>query len=166
MTSPSSPETSAALLGFERQVREEIPLAQAMDLRFVSHDAQSLTVTAPLSPNINDKGCAFGGSLASILTLAGWGLVCLELRQRGLSAGVYVADSTIRYLAPVWSEITAVARLADGESFDGFADMLAVRGRSRISVVCEVPLQDGKPAAVLIARFAAIDEARSRKATG
>lgn len=160
---PASAASSAApLLELERKLRGEIPLALAMDLRVAAYDGQALTLAAPLTPNINDKGCAFGGSLASLMTLAGWGLVRLQLQARGSDAEVYVADSAIRYLAPVWGDFRAVARPLEGESFDAFFDTLLARGRSRIGLVCEVPLPDGTVAASLSARFVAIDPARVR----
>lgn len=162
MTAPHSPAAASPLLELERKVRAEIPLAQAMDLRVAGYDGRSLTLAAPLPPNINDKGCAFGGSLASLMTLAGWGMVWLQLQGRGSKADVYVADSAIRYLAPVWNDLSATARPADGETFDAFFDTLAARGRARIGVVCEVPLPDGGSGAVLTARFVAIDPSRAR----
>ena len=65
----------------------------------------------PLAPNVNDKGCAFGGSLVSLMTLAGWALVELALRQRGEDCDVFVGESHVRYLAPVWDDFQAHARL-------------------------------------------------------
>src|SRR5579859_4129168 len=37
-------------------MRDEIPLAKSMDLRLHDCDEQQLSIAAPLSPNINDKG--------------------------------------------------------------------------------------------------------------
>ncbi|HUD41855.1 MAG TPA: YiiD C-terminal domain-containing protein [Dokdonella sp.] len=158
------PASAAPLHDLERKLRDEIPLARAMDLRVAGYDGRALTLAAPLPPNINDKGCAFGGSLASLMTLAGWGLARLQLEARGADAEVYIADSVIRYLAPVWGDFSAIARPAEGESFDAFFDILLARGRARIGIVCEVPLQDGTAAASLSARFVAIDPARMRGA--
>ena len=134
----------------------EIPMARAMQLSLREYDGTRLTLTAPLAPNINDKGCAFGGSLVSLLTLAGWGLVVLKLRDLGRDCDVYVQDSTVRYLAPVWSELVAIAQLADGETWDDFAQAIAQRGRARATVNCRVPLEDGGDACTMQARFVAI----------
>lgn len=136
-------------------MREEIPLAHTMDLALHSTDANHLTIAAPLGPNVNDKGCAFGGSLVSTMTLTGWGLVELELRQRGLECDVFVGESTVRYLEPVWGDFLSEARLADGATWESFFDTLASRGRARIEVVCQVPGTTVKPAATLEGRFVA-----------
>ena len=85
----------------------EIPMARAMDMRLRDYDGAQLTIAAPLAPNINDKGCAFGGSLVSLMTLAGWSVVVLKLTELGRECDVYVQDSAVRYLAPVWSDIVA-----------------------------------------------------------
>ena len=136
-------------------IRDEIPLARAMEpsLQAWSHDRLSLAV--PLAPNVNDKGCAFGGSLVSLMTLAGWALVEQALRRRGEDCDVFVGESTVRYLAPVWNDFRADAQLAPEADWNAFFDTLAARGRARIEVTCEVPGTPGKPAATLSARFVA-----------
>jgi thioesterase domain-containing protein len=136
-------------------MRDEIPLAQNMELSLHSCDEQQLSITAPLTPNVNDKGCAFGGSLVSAMTLTGWGLVELELRLRGLDCDVFVGESTVRYLEPVWTDFVSEARLGDGSDWTTFFDTLAARGRARIEVACQVPGTGEKPAATLAARFVA-----------
>ena len=136
-------------------MRDEIPLAQTMDLQLHAANDTQLSIAAPLAPNINDKGCAFGGSLVSVMTLTGWGLVELELRMRGLDCDVFVGESTVRYLEPVWSDFLSEARLADGAGWATFFDTLDARGRARIEVVCQVPGTGDKPAATLEARFVA-----------
>ena len=146
--------TPAAALG--RELLDRIPLARAMSLHVQDWDGAALTLAVPLAPNINDKGCAFGGSLTSLMTLASWGVVELALRERGLDCDVYVQDSTVRYLAPVWGDFSAQAQLASGESFDDFFATLAARGKARLSLNAQVPLADGSPAASLSSRFVAI----------
>jgi thioesterase domain-containing protein len=136
-----------------------IPLTRAMQIALRDYNGETLTLAAPLAPNVNDKGCAFGGSLSSLATLAGWGVVALKLAELGLSAEIYVQDSTIRYLAPVWGELVAEARLAEGESWDDFLGALAARGRGRVRVVCRVPREEGGDACTLEARFVAIRSA-------
>jgi thioesterase domain-containing protein len=139
----------------EHFILDGIPLARAMDLRIVAADERHLAMTAPLGPNINDKGCAFGGSLASVMTLACWALVEWQLRQHGQACDLFVGDSSIRYLAPVWDDLRAEATLAPGEHWHTFLATLEARGRARTEVTCVVPGSDGKPLATLRARFVA-----------
>ena len=154
---PDSAMLEAAATALERDILDKIVLARAMAILVAAYDGESLTLAAPLAPNVNDKGCAFGGSLVSVMTLAGWGLVKLALDRLGRDCDIYVQDSDVRYLAPVWSDFEAVARLVDRESFAAMAEALTSRGRARTRVRCVVPLPDGTAAATLEARFVAIE---------
>lgn len=136
-------------------LRDKIPLAHAMDLHLASHDDDTLSLEVPLAPNVNDKGCAFGGSLVSLMTLSGWALVELALRRRGYDCDVFVAESTVRYLAPIWEGFRTDARLAPEASWDVFFSTLDTRGKARISIESAVPGEQGKPACTLSARFVA-----------
>src|SRR3569833_4391775 len=101
---------TAMVDAFERELLAEIPLARAMHLRVANYAPDALALAAPLAPNVNDKGCAFGGSLASLMTPAGWALVELELQRRGEDCDVFVGDSHVRYLEPVRGDFRAEAR--------------------------------------------------------
>ncbi len=138
----------------QAHILEHIPLARAMQLRVTRYDGSQLEMAAPLAPNINDKGCAFGGSLASLMTLAGWGLVELNLRERGLACDIYIGDSTVRYREPLRGELRAIARYAREDAFPPFLEMLAKRGKARIDVICAVAGGKGE-AATLDAAFVA-----------
>lgn len=139
-----------------REYCASMPPVAAMRIEVAGYDGECLSLRAPLAANVNDKGSAFGGSLTSLMTLAGWGLVTLQLQLRGLSAEVYVADSAIRYLAPLRDELRAQARLGEGEAWDAFFATLAARGRARVQVEAEVALPDGSAATTLNGRFVAI----------
>ncbi|MEO6172564.1 MAG: YiiD C-terminal domain-containing protein, partial [Arenimonas sp.] len=47
-----------------------MPPVYAMAIKAVKLDAGVLSVSAPLDKNVNDKACAFGGSLVSVMTMA------------------------------------------------------------------------------------------------
>lgn len=135
---------------------QAMPPVAAMQLSIAGYDGTRLCLRAPLAVNVNDKGCAFGGSLASLMTLAAWGLVSLRLQAAGLSAEVFVADSQVRYLAPLFADLQAEAELAADASWDDFTTLLGTRGRARAQLVARVPLPDGGVAAEFSARYVAI----------
>jgi thioesterase domain-containing protein len=132
-----------------------MPPVAAMEVAIVGYDGQALRLRAPLSRNINDKGCAFGGSLASLMTLAAWGVVSLHIQGAGMEAEVYVADSQVRYLAPLWGDLEAEAQAAPDVDWHGFLATLAERGRARTELVARVALPEGGDAATFTARFVA-----------
>ena len=66
----------------ERFLHEQIPLTQSMGVTLESYDGTQLVVTAPLEPNHNHLGTAFGGSLSALTTLTGYAMLWLELGDR------------------------------------------------------------------------------------
>jgi thioesterase domain-containing protein len=130
-----------------------MPAVRAMAIRVRDFDGEVLRLSAPLAANVNDKDCAFGGSLASLLTLCGWGWLMLGLAEAGTAADVFVADSQIRYLAPLYGDLHGEARLAPGEDWPATLRCLADRGRARVALHALVLAPDGTPVASLTGRF-------------
>ncbi|MFT3763729.1 MAG: YiiD C-terminal domain-containing protein [Pseudoxanthomonas sp.] len=139
-----------------RELCAQMPPVAALRVEVAGFDGESLELRAPLAANVNDKGNAFGGSLVSLMTLAGWGLVNLQLQLRGIAAEVYVADSQVRYRAPLYDDLRATAWPGEGESWQTFFDTLARRGRARLQVEAAVPLAGGGVATEMSGRFVAI----------
>lgn len=135
---------------------DAMPPVRAMQVRAVRYDGQALEVHAPLSHNLNDKACAFGGSLVSLMTLAGWGLMTLKLREAGIRADVYVADSQVRYLAPLYADLAARAALSADVDWSSVLQAWKVRGRARAGITASVSAPDGSLVADLQARYAAL----------
>ena len=147
--------SGAALAALDAHYQAMPPVA-AMHLRIAGFDGDCLRLQAPLVRHVNDKGCAFGGSLVSLMTLAAWGLVTLRLQQAGVAADVFVADSQVRYLAPLYADLDAGARLAADASWERFLADLRGRGRASVSIEAMVRLPDGAAAAQCRARYVAI----------
>lgn len=133
-----------------------MPPVAAMRIRAIGFDGAVLRLHAPLAANVNDKGCAFGGSLTSIMTLAGWGLLTMKLHDAGLPAEVYVADSQVRYLKPLYADLHAEARLEPGLDWETFLRTYRERGRARAGVLATMAGPDGATVAELTGRFAAL----------
>src|SRR6476620_11139264 len=124
-----------------------MPPVAALQLRIAGFDGDALRLEAPLAAHVNDKGCAFGGSLASLMTLAGWGLLTLRLQAAGLAAEVYVAESATQYRALLYADLEAAAWLAERTPWDQLLAELRERGRLRAFVNAAVHLPDGTVAA-------------------
>ena len=136
---------------------QAMPPVAAMRMRIAGYDGRHLRLHAPLAQHVNDKGCAFGGSLVSLMTLACWGLATLRLGEAGHTAEVFVQDSMVNYLEPVWGEIVVEARQLIGDSeWDEFIAMFTARGKARITLTAEVTTAGGGIAARLSARFVAL----------
>jgi len=145
---------ASALLAQLQNTLSAMPPVEAVGINIVGYENGVLRMQAPLGSNHNDKGNAFGGSLASVMTLAGWALVSLRLALAGKQAEVYVADSSIRYRAPVYGDLLAVARAAPDQDWDDFLTVFDKRGRARMTVRAEI----AGGAAELEGRFVAISK--------
>ncbi len=140
----------------ERTLLETIPLARAMEVSVLEYDGNRLALNAPLRCNVNDKGCAFGGSMASLMTLAGWGLINLKLGEAQCRADVFVADSSMNYLAPLWDELVAEASAEPGQNWEDFINDFNRRGKARIAIAIEMTSTQGAGVACRMqARFVA-----------
>ena len=135
-----------------------IPQVLAMQVQLAGERDGRLCLRAPLGPNVNDKGTAFGGSLVSLMTLAGWCLVSHRLEQAGLQGEVYVADSQVRYLAPLRADLDAEAWLEEGD-WEDFVATFRERGKARCRIAACVRLPDGGEATRFSGRFVALAKA-------
>jgi thioesterase domain-containing protein len=133
-----------------------MPPVAALGARPLSYDGVVMRFGAPLKANVNDKGCAFGGSLSGLMTLAAWGWVTLRLRLAGVDAEVYVADSRVKYLAPLYEDLVAEAMPAEGEDWSQFIETLQRYGKARIAMQARVPMAAGGEATVFSGRFVAM----------
>lgn len=89
------------LTAFEAECRTDIPLLDAMQLTFVDYGDLELTMEAPLAPNINNKGTAFGGSIASICLFGGWAVATLGFIDAGIrNTEIVVYTSTMTFERP------------------------------------------------------------------
>lgn len=111
-----------------------VPLVRAMQARLDRCDATGLSMTAPLAPNINDKGIAFGGSLAAIASLTGWALTYITLREHGEAAEIVIVESTLKFLRPVRGDIATECACPEPEAAARFIDRLRQRGKARWTV--------------------------------
>jgi len=107
--------------------------AQTMQIRVAGYSGDRLELTAPLAPNINDKGSAFAGSISSMLVLAGWGLITLRLREAGIQADVVVSKSETEYKRPVRADMRSIAEI-NAKPFDQLIEELSENQRASIQI--------------------------------
>jgi thioesterase domain-containing protein len=148
----------AALDALQATLHHEIPLTRAMGVTVAGFDAAGLTLRAPLAPNLNHKHTAFGGSLATLATLAGWGLLQLLLREHG-PITVVIQESTVSYLHPVAADFEARCALPPPDTLDRFRRTLARKGVARIGLEATIP-SSGAIAVRFHGQFVAFDRRR------
>jgi len=133
---------------------QTIPLSAFMQLQIEQFDGTALRCQAPLAPNKNLHQTMFAGSIYSLLTLTGWGLVWLQLKADGLSGDIVLADAQIRYLRPVNGQGRAVASLQRCQG-----SLQALLQRKKVRQQLTIELRDGELLlAELQARFVVLPD--------
>jgi thioesterase domain-containing protein len=110
---------------------EHIPLSEKMGVRISQYTGQKFITTMPEIGNQNPHHTLFAGSLFSLATLTGWGLIWLLLRERQLGGTIILADAHIRYTTPVTGRPRAEADLG---SLSGDLDRLARGRKARVQL--------------------------------
>jgi thioesterase domain-containing protein len=119
-----------------RFLHEKIPITRDMGVAVEYYDADQLVLTAPLEPNHNHLGTAFGGSLSAIATLAGYGLLWLELDDS--DSHIVVKSSTIQYRHPVRETIRAVCKRPDDAMMKAFRKKFARNDKASIELAVTI----------------------------
>ncbi|WP_353620164.1 YiiD C-terminal domain-containing protein [Thalassotalea sp. G20_0] len=89
------------------RIQDNIALLNNMEVSFDQFREGELVISCPLVPNINDKGTAFGGSIAALATIYGWLFTTLHARTRVKDCAAVIADSQLTYHAPGKGRISA-----------------------------------------------------------
>lgn len=118
----------------EAYLHAHIPLSAAMQVAVVAATPEAVTLGAPLAPNINHRSTAFGGSVSTLAILSAWSLVNLRLKAEGLHTRLVIQSNRMDYDAPIESDFTATATLANATAWPLFLKMLARKDRARIVV--------------------------------
>lgn len=128
------------LTEFEAECRAEIPLLTAMQLSFVDYDNLTLTMEAPLAPNINNKGTAFGGSIASICLFGGWAVSTLAFADHDIhNTEIVVFKNEMTFERPARGHLIIKARIQP-EDFEPCLARLQANDRKRIRMRIHVDL--------------------------
>ena len=113
---------------------DHLPITQFMGLEVESYDGDTLILTAPLEPNINDKQTAFGGSLYNTAVMACWGMIYLKTQEKNIQCNQVVTEGSMKYIAPVDGRIRAICHAPSEEELASFFDHFERKGRARISL--------------------------------
>jgi thioesterase domain-containing protein len=147
---------SLSAQGLEAFLREKIPLTRAMDVRVAESNAQRLVLEAPLAPNQNHLGTAFGGSLHALPTLACYAGVWTLLREAGLDGHVVVKRSSASYRQPVTGLLRAICVRPEAARAQEFIADLRRHRKARMDLTAIVEGTDGKPAVEFAGTFVAV----------
>lgn len=118
----------------ERYLRDSIPLTAAADFTVVAVEP-SVVLSAPLAPNLNHQGTAFGGSIAMLGITACWAWLRLRVSPE---FDIVIKSSEIDYLAPARSDFEASCVAPAEPDMDQFLAKLSKKGRAGITVEAKI----------------------------
>jgi thioesterase domain-containing protein len=119
-------------------LHEEFPLTRAMQVAVAAWDHQTLTLKAPLAPNINHAETAFGGSISTLGILAGYTLLHHALEDRSISNRILIQKSSTDFFLPIDTNMTITATLPAANVVEEFLTTLQKKRRARITLTSEI----------------------------
>lgn len=123
---------------FVRRIHQDIPLTHAMSWQIDQIQSHSLRASAPLAPNINDKGTLFGGASAALMTISAWSLVKFNLEQLGLDNDVVIQSCKNRWLRPQNEDVKLICSVDAGLDWNKIkSDLTQGTSTQHIAISCE-----------------------------
>jgi thioesterase domain-containing protein len=124
--------TTRELALLQELLHREIPVSAEMGITIVRASHGLVRLEAPLTPNINYNGTAFGGSIYTVAALSSWLLVSATLTAEGHEAeSVVIQDGAIEYVQPANDRFEAESAWPDDESRSRFLRALERRRVAR-----------------------------------
>lgn len=127
---------------------DTIPISEQMGIKLHQYTGRTLETRASLNKNINLHGTMFAGSIFSLATLTGWGMIFLQLKEKGLEGEIVLGDGNIHYHKPITMQPRAICNI---ESLTGKFESLAKNKKCHIEL--NVSILDGDSA---VAEFSGV----------
>ncbi len=127
------------IIELEKKLHNEIPLTKFMDLKIQNYDENQLITTAPLGPNINDKGTAFGGSLATTTIISAWSICWLISKELGFNSNnIVVIKNEHSYKKPVTKDIVCFTKKPSKEEIERLKEKLLSKKSASIKIESQI----------------------------
>ena len=127
---------------------ETIPISEQMGIKLHQYTGKTLESRASLNKNINLHGSMFAGSIFSLATLTGWGMIFLQLKEKQVEGEIVLGDGNIHYHKPITIQPRALCHI---ESLSGKYDLL--KKNKKCCIKLQVSILDGDNA---VAEFSGV----------
>lgn len=123
---------------FEQFLHEKIPITKEMKFSVIEFTPSKVRIAAKLEPNINHKSTVFGGSINSLMTVCGWAMVFINIKEIDPDVHIVIQKSNISYLTPICEDFIAECELFDEGVKRKFFEMYTKhkKGRLNLKVSC------------------------------
>ena len=114
---------------------DTIPITEQMGIKLHQYTGRTLETRASLNKNINLHGTMFAGSIFSLATLTGWGMIFLQLKEKGLEGEIVLGDGNIHYHKPITMQPRALCNI---ESLSGKFESLSNNKKCQIKLTVSI----------------------------
>jgi thioesterase domain-containing protein len=126
------------MIELEEYIKKNIPLTNFMNFKIAELTNHSIRVTAPLKPNDNHYGTVFGGSLAILGIIAGWGLLHFNMIEDKVNGIIVIKEGKMKFIRPALSDFEAVNRSLPIETWNDFKKDFSENGKATIRMQTSV----------------------------
>lgn len=122
------------MIRLEEYIKHNIPLTNFINFHITELTPNSIKISAPLKPNDNHYGTVFGGSLAIMGILAGWGLLHFNMIEDGVKGTLVIQEGKMKFLRPALTDFEAVNLDLTPDVWNNFKDDYLAKGRAKIRI--------------------------------
>jgi thioesterase domain-containing protein len=120
------------MVQLEEYIKHNIPLTNFINFHITELSNSSIRITAPLKPNDNHYGTVFGGSLAILGILAGWGLLHFNMLEDNVKGTLVIQEGKMKFLRPALTDFEAVNLDLTPKIWNNFKQEFLEKGRAKI----------------------------------
>ena len=124
---------------FQQFLYEQIPITEKMKFEVIQFEPSVVKMLARLEPNFNHKCTAFAGSINSLMTLCGWGIVYANIQEFAPNSHIVIQRSNIEYLSPIEKDFLAECHIDNKHDIDKLQLTFNKfkRARIKLNVYCK-----------------------------
>lgn len=127
-----------------KYIHDHIPLTFHLGVKVKAYDGRSVSLSAPIAPNLNHRNTAFGGSLSALAILSGWALLHLKLKEQEIRSRLVIQKSSFEFSDPVDSDFDAICSMPPNDQFEKFLRALKKYRKARIRLASKITSASGK----------------------
>lgn len=118
----------------QRYIEENIPIVREMGFIVEETGDERIVVSGEYCRHINHTKSVFGGSISSVMTLAGWGRVRLLIEEFDPLATVVIKSNSTDFIKPVTEDYVVYTEIIGEKNIAKFRKTYEKFGRGRVEV--------------------------------
>lgn len=118
----------------QRYIEENIPIVKDMGFIVEEIGEERIVVSGEYCRHINHTKSVFGGSISSVMTLAGWVRVRLLIEEFDPTATVVIKSNSTEFIKPVTEDYVVYTEPIDKRKISKFRKTYEKFGRGRVEV--------------------------------